>query len=679
MSEENMKIGCFQIVLLCLLSVNYIIVAMNHALPEFNNYTPVFYCETSNGGNKSYGCIVNTTLVTPEKNPQAFCKSEYIFIMEYGERSIVTDWGLICERNYLEKLSVIIYYVGIAVGAWTTGILIDHIGRLPVLAICLYIQGTITVATYSIQSYLVFLTMCGLQGLFVQGLQNSTYILIMELLPAKFRTLVATVMSIAWALGLLLLGGLSYIIPDWRILQLAVSVPTATTVLYIWIVPESPRWLLAKGKTTEADIVLEKIEKYNMCCCGGKSSRKELVADISENATPIKLERKSQIFSNKVDDKVDDSETEATNLLTPSTSTSRKSNRISLRAISENLEKRLSNLTLAETFIQVSEINTESNLETLNTQSKRNSNVSMNSVSKSQMKLNESETPNEEISEIIPEKIIIDKIEITHKDEDNKKIISQKNSRCYWMIKNRCLIKYGSIMACQWFSLSVMKFMVMHLIPNLVNNRHINFVIGSLIELIIYVVIYFILLRYGRRLPMSVCQTLNSMICISIVSLVFLPSITASYNDLVKMFMLWLARVTVASTLAILYLYSVELFPTVIRGTCVGLCVVVDAIGGISAPYILLLANYTSMAPLIFTGIVCLLSGLLCLILPETLDDDLPDTICDMMKLNNDKKCKSNITGDAALEREILRDRLFSEEWVDAGNGIIVNFSEIKN
>lgn len=55
--------------------------------------------------------------------------------------------------------------------------------------------------------------------------------------------------------------------------------------------------------------------------------------------------------------------------------------------------------------------------------------------------------------------------------------------------------------------------------------------------------------------------------------------------------MMWLARVTVASTLAILYLYSVELFPTVIRGTCVGLCVVVDTIGGISAPYILLLVR----------------------------------------------------------------------------------------
>lgn len=123
---------------------------------------------------------------------------------------------------------------------------------------------------------------------------------------------------------------------------------------------------------------------------------------------------------------------------------------ISLRAISENLEKRLSNLTLAETFIQVSEMNTENNLESVDTQSKKNSNESLNSMAKSQIKLNESETQNEEISQMISEKIITDKIEITHKDEDNKKIIQKKKSRCCWIVKNWCLIKYGSIMACQW-------------------------------------------------------------------------------------------------------------------------------------------------------------------------------------------------------------------------------------
>lgn len=73
-----------------------------------------------------------------------------------------------------------------------------------------------------------------LQGVFAQGLQNSTYILALELFPTKYRTLVSTVMSIAWGFGLLLLTAFGYFIRDWRILQLAISVPTAITVLYIW-------------------------------------------------------------------------------------------------------------------------------------------------------------------------------------------------------------------------------------------------------------------------------------------------------------------------------------------------------------------------------------------------------------------------------------------------------------
>jgi len=84
------------------------------------------------------------------------------------------------------------------------------------------------------QSYPAFLALRGLQGVFVQGLQNSTYVLSLELFPARSRTLVALIMQIFWSIGLVLLAVLSYVILDWRILQLAVSVPTAITVLYIW-------------------------------------------------------------------------------------------------------------------------------------------------------------------------------------------------------------------------------------------------------------------------------------------------------------------------------------------------------------------------------------------------------------------------------------------------------------
>lgn len=91
--------------------------------------------------------------------------------------------------------------------------------------------------------------------------------------------------------------------------------------------------------------------------------------------------------------------------------------------------------------------------------------------------------------------------------------------------------------------------------------------------------------------------------------------------------------------------------------------------------------------PLIIVGIFCLVSGSLSVILPETLNKVLPDTIEDseglivvMRKrdsesLNNEK----NSTKEDLSERDILRDKLFSENWVDAGNGILVNFSENKS
>lgn len=231
-----------------------------------NNTKTLF--QPRNTTSRTYGCQIQNNW-TIESNSSTelemdSCSGDYRFAIEPGENSVVTEWILICERKYLTYLASAIYYLGALIGASIAGILADRIGRLPVQAICLYTQGTMAVALYIVQvkkkkelwslivkyyvssgvliviylirwqSYPTFLALRGLQGIFVQGLQNSTYILSLELFPSKSRTLVAMIMQIAWAIGLILLAILSYVIPDWRILQLAVSVPTAITVLYIW-------------------------------------------------------------------------------------------------------------------------------------------------------------------------------------------------------------------------------------------------------------------------------------------------------------------------------------------------------------------------------------------------------------------------------------------------------------
>lgn len=115
--------------------------------------------QTTNSTSKSYGCqdVANSTIdanvtsASPEVSTLASCSGEYRFVTEFAESSVVTEWGLVCEKRYLSFLGPTAYYTGVLLGAWIAGFLADRIGRLPVQAICLYAQGTMAVALYIVQ------------------------------------------------------------------------------------------------------------------------------------------------------------------------------------------------------------------------------------------------------------------------------------------------------------------------------------------------------------------------------------------------------------------------------------------------------------------------------------------------------------------------------------------------
>ncbi|XP_031245330.1 solute carrier family 22 member 12 [Mastomys coucha] len=81
-------------------------------------------------------------------------------------------------------------------------------------------------------------------------------------------------------------------------------------------------------------------------------------------------------------------------------------------------------------------------------------------------------------------------------------------------------------------------------------------------------------------------------------------------------------------------IFSSELFPTVIRMTAVGLGQVAARGGAMLGPLVRLLGVYGSWLPLLVYGVVPVLSGLAALLLPETKNLPLPDTIQDIQKLS---------------------------------------------
>ncbi|XP_074861016.1 solute carrier family 22 member 6-A-like isoform X1 [Carettochelys insculpta] len=88
-----------------------------------------------------------------------------------------------------------------------------------------------------------------------------------------------------------------------------------------------------------------------------------------------------------------------------------------------------------------------------------------------------------------------------------------------------------------------------------------------------------------------------------------------------------LGKGCLASSFNCLYLYTGELYPTVIRQTGMGLGSTMARVGGIVAPAVRVTGEYFPYLPPIIYGTAPIISGIAAIFLPETLNVPLPDTI----------------------------------------------------
>jgi hypothetical protein len=60
-------------------------------------------------------------------------------------------------------------------------------------------------------------------------------------------------------------------------------------------------------------------------------------------------------------------------------------------------------------------------------------------------------------------------------------------------------------------------------LPDLSGERHLNFLLGALVEGLSYILAYFILSRFGRRLPMVSFLVISGVICIAVGAVSVVP------------------------------------------------------------------------------------------------------------------------------------------------------------
>lgn len=208
----------------------------------------------------------NINYTCSDPNVTDRCSAEctsWEFDRDIFTETIQMTWDLVCERHFLAHTSQTIFMFGILVGNMVFGTLADKFGRRTPLVFAVFIQLISGVATAFAPWFWLYCVLRFITAFATGGTMVTSFVLVMELIGAKWRELISVLYQIPFNLGHLTLPIFSYYFRDWRHFQFALSIPSIILISYYWIIPESPRWLFTVGRIDESATVLEKVATFN--------------------------------------------------------------------------------------------------------------------------------------------------------------------------------------------------------------------------------------------------------------------------------------------------------------------------------------------------------------------------------------------------------------------------------
>ncbi|XP_063812968.1 solute carrier family 22 member 15 isoform X2 [Pseudophryne corroboree] len=398
--------------------------------------------------------------------------------------SISSEWSLIGSAAYEVSLASSVFFGGVLVGVVVFGQLSDRFGRKPIYVTGLALDVIFSLLNALSPSFSIFLTTRFLVGVMNGGMSLVAFVLLNEYIGATYWALAGSLGSMFFALGIAQFALIGYFVQSWRVLAVVVNTQGFAVFLLSLRIPESPRWLHARGRIHEAQETLTFIGRWN--CAKPK---------------PFSL------------------------------------------------------------------------------------------------------TPQQKHS--------------VHK------------SNILTICRHAVLRRRTLVMMWIWFVCSLVYYGLTLSTGDFGGNIYLNLALSGLAEVPATPLCMLLMNRksFGRRRSLCGCLCIGGVACLIIM---YLPSDKGRFPLINSQTLSLVGKLCISASFNIVYIYTSELYPTFVRSLGMGVCSMFSRFGGIIAPFVPALRYFHRSLPFVVIGCSGLSAGLLSLLLPETLNCPLPETLSDL-------------------------------------------------
>ncbi|BFZ06597.1 hypothetical protein BsWGS_09635 [Bradybaena similaris] len=264
--------GLFQIIALLTLAMPKLPMQWSMTVMSYAAYEPEWCCVpqdvkvdkncdvqflslSPNGTRPSYkstygNCDLNSTVCSRD-----------VFLASDDASTAVTEWDLVCEKQWIVSSLSAIQMGGVMIGALVSGSLSDVFGRKKVHFVSILVHALLNLGAGFSNSWQLFAAFR-----FFIGAAIGSYLVvhvpyILEFVSPRWRVIPASLPFAA--IGASLLPMAAWLLPDWRWMHFICAILCTPFLLGYFFLPESMRWLTVKGKVEEAAKVVEQIARIN--------------------------------------------------------------------------------------------------------------------------------------------------------------------------------------------------------------------------------------------------------------------------------------------------------------------------------------------------------------------------------------------------------------------------------